>query len=68
MEELKIPIADLYGSNSAFKRYVDAYCAKHCISVDVALTHIIVQRYSESILDDARTKGEMIDTDNSRED
>lgn len=68
MEELKISIADLYGKSIALKRYVDAYCTKHCISVDVALTHKIVQRYSESIMEDIRKREEIDDTDNSRED
>ena len=33
----------LYEQNEDFKRYVDRYCVKHCISVDEALQHYLVQ-------------------------
>lgn len=34
---------ELYKSNSEFKEYVDRYAEKHGISVEKALTHLIVQ-------------------------
>ena len=33
----------LYEQNDDFKRYVDRYCVKHCISVAEALQHYLVQ-------------------------
>lgn len=34
---------DLYDSDSEFKEYVDRYAEKHGISVEKALTHLIVK-------------------------
>lgn len=38
---------DFYEGNKDFKEYVDKYCSKHGISVDVALTHIQVRLVAE---------------------
>lgn len=32
-----------YNKNASFKHYVDAYCKKHEISVEEALTHELVK-------------------------
>lgn len=34
---------EAYNSNDAVKEYVDKYCAKHRVSVDEALTHVLIQ-------------------------
>ena len=33
----------LYNDNADFKRYVDRYCTKHRITVDVALSHRLIK-------------------------
>jgi len=38
-----------YNTNQAFKLYVDRYCQKHRITVDVAVTHRLVREYLDMI-------------------
>lgn len=38
---------EFYENNIDFREYVDRYCFKHCISVDVALTHLLVKLVAE---------------------
>ena len=59
MVEYKVLI-DLYGKSNAFKRYVDAYCTKHGVDVEEALTHAIICNYSEHILEDIRRHEETV--------
>lgn len=47
-------LINLYKTNKEFSRYVDAYCKKHEINVDTAISHRVVQSYSESVLEHAR--------------
>ena len=59
MVEYKILI-ELYDKSNAFKRYVDAYCTKHGIDIEDALSHAVVSNYSEHILEDARRHEETV--------
>ncbi|MCQ2771361.1 MAG: hypothetical protein MJ236_06160 [Clostridia bacterium] len=34
-----------YNKNDRFKQYVDRYCEKHHVTVDVALTHEVVKQF-----------------------
>lgn len=34
---------ELYNTNQDFREYVDRYCNKHNVTVEVALTHSLVQ-------------------------
>ena len=44
IDTIDIPwLTDMYEQEEDFKRYVDKYCTKHQISVNEALTHVIVQ-------------------------
>lgn len=36
---------ETYNNNPDVKEYVDKYCTKHRVSVDEALTHVIVQTF-----------------------
>lgn len=45
----------LYEQNEDFKRYVDRYCVKHCISVDEALQHYLVQAAGRVYKEQAET-------------
>ena len=37
----------MYEINEEFKRYVDKYCMQHMLTVDVALTHALVQEVAK---------------------
>ena len=43
-------LIDMYEQDEDFKRYVDKYCTKHQISVDEALSHVIVQDVASNYL------------------
>ena len=45
----------LYEQNEDFKRYVDLYCTKHCISVSEALQHYLVQMAGRQYKEQAET-------------
>ena len=45
----------LYEQNDDFKRYVDLYCTKHCISVAEALQHYLVQMAGRQYKEQAET-------------
>lgn len=45
-----------YRTNSIFKEYVDKYSIKHNISVDVALTHLMVKNYYEYLIHEGKIK------------
>lgn len=45
----------LYAENEDFKRYVDRYCTKHCVSVDEALQHYLVQMVGMQYKEQAET-------------
>ena len=40
---------NLYKTNERFKKYVDKYCVKHEIPVEVALQHLLIKQIAESI-------------------
>lgn len=39
----------LYKESQAFKRYVDAYAKKHCITIETAMTHKLVKAVADQI-------------------
>lgn len=41
----------LYNTNEQFKAYVDRYCQKHRITVDVAVQHKLVQEYGDILME-----------------
>lgn len=45
----------LYADNADFRRYVDRYCVKHCISVAEALQHYLVQMAGSMYKEQAET-------------
>ena len=45
----------LYADNADFKLYVDRYCTKHCVSVDEALQHYLVQMVGRMYKEQAET-------------
>ena len=45
----------LYEQNEDFKRYVDLYCTKHCISVSEALQHYLVHMAGRQYKEQAET-------------
>lgn len=45
----------LYAENEDFKRYVDRYCTKHCVSVDEALQHYLVRMAGRMYKEQAET-------------
>lgn len=44
----------LYNTNADFKRYVDKYCAKHRLTVDEALEHLLVQGVGDMYVEDSK--------------
>ena len=50
-----IKIEDQYKTDDEFKRYVDAYAKKHCITIETAMTHKIVK----NVADQYRHKAEV---------
>lgn len=40
---MSVPYTEIYHNNPAVKEYVDKYCTTRGVSVDEALTHILVQ-------------------------
>lgn len=45
-------LQEMYDTHEIFRDYVDKYAAKHGISVQTALTHVIVRNVSQTYLDD----------------
>lgn len=45
----------MYAENDDFKRYVDRYCVKHCISVAEALKHYLVRMAGRMYKEQAET-------------
>lgn len=41
---------ELYKKEEAFRRYVDAYCIKHGITPQAAVSHVIVRAVGEQIM------------------
>ena len=42
-------IEELYQKSENFKRYVDAYSRKHCITIETAMTHKLVKAVADQI-------------------
>lgn len=40
---------ELYKTSEDFKRYVDAYAKKHCITIETAMTHKLVKNVAEQM-------------------
>ena len=40
----------LYNTNEQFRAYVDRYCRKHRLTVDVAIQHRLVINYGDYIM------------------
>ena len=48
-------IMEQYKTDEEFRRYVDAYAKKHCITVETAMTHKLVK----NVADEYRGKAEV---------
>lgn len=50
-----LKIDEQYKTDAEFRKYVDAYAKKHCITVETAMTHKIVK----NVADQFRGKAEV---------
>lgn len=45
---------NLYNTNADFKRCVEKYCAKHRLTADEALKHLLVQNVGDMYAEDGK--------------